>query len=188
MVDDSARWPLGKLLILGPKGSGKSHLLDIWCDAVGGTVWDLKRDQLPDDGARIAIDDVDACAAHADLQTRLFHLHNHLTATNGRLLMASSTPVSQAGFTLPDLVSRLEATAATQISPPDDALIKAMILKHFMDRQMTPSLQVQASIAKYVDRSFEAVADAVAQLDRYSMEQGKKITPGMVHHVLNTSG
>ncbi|MEO0358396.1 MAG: hypothetical protein AAF386_08910, partial [Pseudomonadota bacterium] len=83
-------------------------------------------------------------------------------------------------FVLPDLISRLTATTATHIDQPDDVLVRAMILKHFMDRQLSPSPQVQQAIAKHVDRSFPAIAHAVDTLDRRAMALGQKITPKMV--------
>ncbi|MEO0358661.1 MAG: chromosomal replication initiator DnaA, partial [Pseudomonadota bacterium] len=98
MLDRPDHWPQGKLIILGPQGSGKSHLLDIWCNDHAGQTWDINDDQLPPDGAHIAVDDVDQWAGQPDAETKLFHIHNHILATKGRLLLALSHPVGAAGF------------------------------------------------------------------------------------------
>lgn len=184
MLNARTSWPQGKLLILGPKGSGKTHLLDIWRSDVGALLWSPHWTDLPDDGACVAVDNIDHYAHDPDAQNALFHLHNHLQATGGYLLMTSTLPIVQAGFTLPDLISRLSATTATRISPPDEPLLRAVILKHFMDRQITPSPQVQQYLAQNVERSFDAVADAVAEIDARSMAKGGKITRALAAQVL----
>ncbi|MGB1234644.1 MAG: chromosomal replication initiator DnaA [Planktomarina sp.] len=184
MLDNTQNWPQGKLLILGPKGSGKTHLLDIWIGDNNGLLWSPEWDHLPDESAAVAVDNVDWFARDPDAQTKLFHLHNYLAATGGRLLLTSTIPIIQAGFTLPDLTSRLTATTATRIDAPDEALIEAVILKHFMDRQIAPSPTVQRYIAQNVDRSFDAVATVITELDARSMAGGGKITRALAAQVI----
>ncbi|MGV6840548.1 MAG: HdaA/DnaA family protein [Planktomarina sp.] len=185
LLDAPASWPQGKLLILGPKGCGKSHLIDIWCTAVGGVRWDLAANDLPRDGSAVAIDDVDAIAGDTDAETKLFHIHNHILATGGTLLMAAKTPPKDAGFALADLKSRLMGTMATVIEAPDDTLLQAVILKHFMDHQIAVPPQVQSYIATHCDRSFAAIAKTVRDLDDMSLRTGRKITRAMAAQILN---
>ena len=185
MIEDMDHWPQGKLMIIGPKGAGKTHLLDIWAQDNNAQFWAPDWRDLPDPGAAIAIDNVDTFAQDRDAQTALFHVHNHLAATNGRLLMASSTAIAQADFTLPDLGSRLQATTTAQISPPDDTLMQAVIHKHFSDRQIFPTPSAVAYLTKNIDRSFEAISQAIAQLDHQSLTQGRKITRTMVKQILD---
>ena len=35
-VESVRDWPLGKMVIVGPEGAGKTHLAHLWCEATGG--------------------------------------------------------------------------------------------------------------------------------------------------------
>ena len=98
--------------------------------------------------------------------------------------MASSIAARQAGFRLPDLLSRLEGTSSTKIDRPDDALLHAVLLKAFMDRQLSPPPAVLAYILKNMDRNFDAAGNIVAQLDAQSMSTKRPITRAMATSIL----
>ena len=98
--------------------------------------------------------------------------------------MASSMAVRQAGFGLPDLLSRLEGTSCAKIDRPDDALLHAVLLKAFMDRQLSPTPAILAYILKNMDRSFDAANNIVAQLDVRSMSTKRPITRAMAASIL----
>ncbi|MEM6306469.1 MAG: DnaA/Hda family protein [Pseudomonadota bacterium] len=184
LIDTMAQWPMGKLMILGPTGAGKTHLLDIWASDQDAQHWSPDWAHLPDAGARVAIDDVTAYAHDMAAQTALFHLHNHIVATGGALLFTARIPIAQAGFTLPDLRSRLESTTVARIDAPDDTLLQAVMHKHFADRQVFPTPSAMAYLLRNIDRSFETVGRVVDALDRQSLNEGRKITRTMVKRVL----
>ncbi|MGB0799142.1 MAG: chromosomal replication initiator DnaA [Planktomarina sp.] len=185
MLDAPQAWPLRKMILQGPKASGKSHLLDIWQTENHGIALDLKDDfDLPDPGTSIMVDDIDLIAGDMDAETRLFHLHNHLAATDGTLLMATSRPVAQCGFSLPDLLSRLQGSQVTRIDAPDDEVLGAVLLKGFMDRQVAPPPNVQSYILKHMDRSFAAAQKIVAELDHISITEKRPITRAMAALVI----
>ena len=184
-LEDPETWPQGKMILLGPKACGKSHLLEIWLSENKAQKIDPLRDfHQPNAGANIIVDNLQKLAGISPAETRLFHLHNHLQFTGGKLLMASNMAVRQAGFGLPDLLSRLEGTSCAKIDRPDDALLHAVLLKAFMDRQLSPPPAVLAYIVKNIDRSFDAVSNIVAQLDVQSMSIGRPITRAMAASIL----
>ena len=186
ILEDCTTWPQGKMIVLGPKASGKSHLLKIWLNEKDAQPIDPLGDfEQPEAGAKIVVDNLQNVAGIGPAETRLFHLHNHLQSTGGLLLMASSIAVRQAGFRLSDLLSRLEGTSCTKIDRPDDALLHAVLLKAFMDRQLSPSPEVLAYILKNIDRSFDAAGDIVARLDVISMSTKRPITRAMAANILN---
>lgn len=187
MIAAPARWPEGKLALIGPAGAGKSHLVRVW-QAQGGR-WVLQARALgadldpPPAGARIAIEDMERLPLAAE--EALFHLHNHLAATGGLLLMTSDRPPAQWPIRLPDLASRMQATAAVRIGDPDDALLSAVLLKHFTDRQIAPPGDLIQFVVPRMERSFAAAARLVAALDGLSLSEGRPISRALAREVLD---
>jgi chromosomal replication initiation ATPase DnaA len=110
------------------------------------------------------VEDADHLADPAD-ETALFHLHNLLGAQGGALLLTAAVPVRDWGLTLADLASRMQAIAVTRLDPPDDALLSAVLVKLFADRQITVAPALIPYLASRMDRSFAAARDLVARLD-----------------------
>ena len=90
-IENWTRWPQGKLALVGPKGSGKTHLAHVWASEAGGRVIaaaDLEAADiaaLGAGGARLAVEDVDRIAGNAAAEQALFHLHNLVLAEAGLL-------------------------------------------------------------------------------------------------------
>ena len=86
-------WPQGKLVLTGPRGSGKSHLALVWAAEhqallLGGR--DLAEAALGQiDPRAVVVDDADAVAGNAAAEQVLFHLHNLVMAAGGRLLLTA---------------------------------------------------------------------------------------------------
>ncbi len=87
-------------------------------------------------GARLAVEDVDHIAGNPAAEQALFHLHNLVLAEAGVLLLTGTAPPSQWPLSLPDLASRMQGTSVAQLAPPDDALLMAVLMKLFADRQL----------------------------------------------------
>jgi len=121
-VDGWQGWPGGKMLLVGPKGSGKTHLARLWAAEAGAAVIpgaDLAGADLPGLSAHgaVAVEDAEAVAGHADREAAFFHLHN-LVVQAGSLLVTAKTPPRDWGLGLPDLASRLQAAPLTPLGRP----------------------------------------------------------------------
>jgi chromosomal replication initiation ATPase DnaA len=130
-------WPAPALALYGPKGSGKTHLAHVFAARAGARFIDpatLATERVPTllGEARAAIVD-DAAAAAAE---PLLHLYNVLAEQQGHLLLVAREPPAHWAIALPDLRSRLLACPAVALSPPDEALIGALLVKLFADRQL----------------------------------------------------
>ena len=188
MLENSAQWPQKKMLLLGPEKCGKTHLLKIWATENGALRLDPLNDfDQPLDGASVIVDNIQDLAGNSVAETRMFHLHNHLHSTGGFLLMASNMLVSQSGFKLADLLSRLQGISSTTIQHPDDKLLRAVLLKAFMDRQLSPAPPVFSYILKNMSRSFDAIFDIVEKLDVKSLAEKRPISRGMAASILCSS-
>ena len=175
MLTAPETWPEGKLVITGPAGCGKSHLARIFAsqqDALLLHAAEMPAD-MPRDAHAVVIEDIDHLPR--DAEETVFHLHNDLRSRRGFLLMTAQTPPSRWPIALPDLVSRMQATTVAPIAGPDDALLAALIMKLFADRQITPKAGLVDYLVKRIDRSFAAAAAIVADLDRAALARGQKI-------------
>jgi chromosomal replication initiation ATPase DnaA len=187
MIAGGLRWPEGKLALVGPEGSGKTHLVRIWQGLTGAERWDARElpPDLPPPAAAVAVEDMEALPREAE--TAMFHLHNHLLATGGRLLLTSDRPPARWGIRLADLASRMQATTVVRLDPPDDVLLEALLAKQFADRQLFPAPGVLAFLARRIERSHAAAAGAVAAIDRASLSEGRKVSLPLARRVLDSA-
>ena len=182
-------WPLGKLVLIGPEGAGKSHLAAVWSDMAGARMVaarDLAGADLPGlaQGA-LAVEDADRIAGDPAGERALFHLHN-LMAEGGRaLLLTARAPARRWGLTLPDLASRMEGTAVATLEALDDALLSALLVKLFADRQIAPPPRLVDYCLKRMERSFAAAQRLVADLDARSLATGRPIGTALAGEILD---
>lgn len=188
MINTPAAWPDGKLVLLGPPGAGKSHLARIFAEQTGGLIIAATA-MAPDfqtDAETIIVEDIGKLPQTAE--EAMFHLHNYLRNTGGTLLITAATPPNRWPISLPDLASRMQATNTVKIESPDDALLSALIMKLFADRQIMPKPDLVTYLTPRIERSFAAAADIVARLDAAALAQGRKINTRLARELLdNTS-
>lgn len=166
-LSEPARWPNGRLLLAGPAGTGKTHLLHMMAATHG---WELREGPalrgLPEAPTRgIALDMADVPGEEASL----FHLINACAEAGLPLLMAGRAAPSRWGVVLPDLRSRLAATALAMTNEPSDTLLDALFAKHLADRQLSLDPGLGARLRLRLPRSAAAMAEAVARLDRATL-------------------
>lgn len=183
-------WPQGKLVLTGPRGSGKSHLALVWAaehQALLLSGRDLAQADLGQiDPRAVVVDDADAVAGNAAAEQVLFHLHNLVMAAGGRLLLTAISPPARWPVVLPDLASRLAATVTAIVEPPDDPLLSALLVKLFSDRQLRVPLSLIPYLVARMDRSFAAAGALVAALDARALTEGRAITRGLAAQVLDS--
>ena len=86
---------------------------------------------------------------------------------------------------LPDLRSRLAASPAVGVGVPDDALIGAVLVKMFSDRQLQVNQDVITYLLARMERSFAAARRIVAVLDTKALAAKRRITIPFAAHVLD---
>ena len=189
MIDGWSGWREGKLVLTGPKGSGKTHLAHVWAEMSGARIIrasDLDEAMVPAlASGPTAIEDVPAIAGDTPHETALFHLHNLARAEGQALLFTGTGDVTTWGITLPDLLSRLQGATVAALLPPDDQLLAALLVKLFADRQMTPRADLIPYLLGRMDRSFAATIDLVQRLDAASIALKRPITRQLAATVLD---
>ncbi|TMV92664.1 chromosomal replication initiator DnaA [Thioclava sp. BHET1] len=190
-LDAPQTWPNGRMILIGPEGAGKTHLAAIWAQEQGAEPL-AARDLSDDDAPRLAaqrvavIENAHQIGGDRVRETALFHLHNLMQAEGGRLLLTARTPPRDWGVTLPDLISRMEASATVRITPPDDALLAAVLVKLFNDRQLMVSPVLIDWLVTRMDRSLATARRLVAALDDRALSEQRAITRPLAAQVLDS--
>lgn len=192
-LEAQATWAPGKVALIGPAASGKTHLAHVWAEANGAVVVPadtLGRLDVPTLAAagRVAIEDAAGIAGDRRAEAALFHLHNLLMPAGGRLLLTGRAPPTTWGIALPDLASRLAAAGLVRIEAPDDTLLRALLQKNFADRQLRPAATVIPFCLTRMTRTAAAARALVAEMDRLALIRGENITLALAREVLGREG
>lgn len=186
LVERWPDWPARALVLHGPRGSGKTHLAHLWCERSGGTLIAGDAAALSEPAAlplAVAVDDAGRAA-----ERTLLHLYNLTLERGGSLLLTMPAPPAALTLGLADLASRLRSLPVTGITPPDDALLTAVLVKQLGDRGIGVPPQIVAYLVPRMERSFAAAALLAARLDQRSLESGRGISLRMAREALAESG
>ena len=159
-------WPGRKLLLVGPDKSGKTHLAHVWAGLTDAVI--LPAETLA--GADIA-----------SLTGRAVVVEDA-----GALLLTARTPPRDWRLTLPDLISRMQATPIAQLAAPDDALLSAVLVKLFADRQVAVPPNLIPYLVSRMPRSIGAARALVAALDGAALAAGRPITRALAGEMLDS--
>lgn len=177
LLDRWPDWPARVLALVGPEGSGKSHLASIWATQSGARFMSARAltvDALPEALATGALV-LEDCSPE-DLDERaLFHLLNLVREHEGWLLLTTRAAPTSWTVALPDLTSRLRAMPVISLAMPDEALLRAVMVKLFADRQLAVDEALIAYLLPRIGRSFAAARDAVDTLDREALQRGRPV-------------
>ena len=190
-IEKWSDWPKRKLLLTGPNGSGKTHLVHVWAQAAGARVIEARDldavtvGRLVADSRTVAVEDVEIIAGNDALEHALLHLHNLLLAENGFLLLTSASLPANWSLSLPDLKSRIQGTALATLNAPDDALLAAVLVKLFADRQISVAAGVVGQMVDRMERSLEFAQTLVRALDEQSLSERRAITTTLAARVLD---
>ncbi|MGH6866877.1 MAG: hypothetical protein ACREDO_12095 [Methyloceanibacter sp.] len=182
LIDAWPDWPDQVQLLAGPSASGKTHLVRVWQALSGAGALDPAGldirliDSLPE-GTPLVVEDADRAGYD---EKALFHLLNLAREKRLFVLLTARTAPSRWGCGLPDLLSRLNGVPGVEIGPPDEALLRTVMLKQFADRQLDIDPMVLEFLALRIDRSLEAAAAAVEAVDRAALATGRKISRQLV--------
>jgi chromosomal replication initiation ATPase DnaA len=174
LIDAWPNWPAPAIALVGPEGSGKTHLATIWAAASGARVVAaraLGTANIPAALATGALVVEDATAA-AD-ERALFHLINLAREEGAFLLFTARATPAIWPVTIPDVVSRLRALPVVTLQAPDDATLRGVIVKLASDRQLMLEENVVSYLSTHIERSFAAARGAVVTLDEEALRQGR---------------
>jgi chromosomal replication initiation ATPase DnaA len=180
-------WPNRAFALYGAEGCGKTHLVHLWQGVAGAEVLDagaLGTADLPALAGRpVAVEDGDRGVP----ERALLHLLNLARESGGYVLLTGRDAPARWAVALPDLRSRLAAIAAVAIAPADEALLGALLVKLFADRQLRVGDGVIPYLLARMERSCAAAQKLVAELDRAAMAEQRPIGLALVRDVLDAA-
>jgi len=181
-VDAWPAWRGGALALVGPAGSGKSHLAATWALRAKATIIsaDVPAEDLAALQGPVLWENADR-DAHGET---LFHLINIAARPGGGLLATARTPPSQWRTDVPDLRSRLNALPVAWLNEPDDAILTGALLKFFQERRIRPSEELLAYLVRRIERSIPKALEIVAKLDETASAYGRPVSRSLARQVL----
>ncbi|MFN0220050.1 MAG: hypothetical protein ACKVP4_14705 [Hyphomicrobium sp.] len=189
LIDRWPDWPVGAAIIVGPRGCGKSHLANVWrlrSGARSSRAADVTRATVPELSASpaLVIEDIEATAD----QAALFHMLNLVREQRLALLLTANAAAGELPLTLPDLVSRLKALPFAAIQPADDALLRAVLVKLFADRQLSVEPHIIDYVLIRMERSMAAAQALVHEIDRQALVLQRRVTRAVAALALERLG
>jgi chromosomal replication initiation ATPase DnaA len=186
LIDRWPDWPSRIMLLVGPEGSGKSHLAAIWAEESGArstSAHVLTAAEVPGALATGALVVEDLKSSDFD-ERALFHLMNLAREDEASVLITARLPPSAFEVELRDLRSRLRAVPMVSLLPPDDQLFRALIVKFCADRQLAVDEAVVSYLTTRIERSFAAARQAVELLDSEALRLGRPVTRALAAELL----
>jgi chromosomal replication initiation ATPase DnaA len=190
LIDRWPDWPDPASIVIGTQGSGKSHLAHVWRLrssarlVAAGTLRDAAVAELADGGA-LVVEDIDRGIAE---EQALFHLLNRARESKLAVLLTSRVAPGDLSFAIPDLRSRMRALPLVEVQRPDEALLKAVLVKLFADRQLNVEPPVIEYLCLRMERSMEAADRLVGTIDRLALAMHRKVTKSLAAEALASAG
>jgi chromosomal replication initiation ATPase DnaA len=178
LIDRWPYWPHPTCVVVGPKGSGKSHLANVW--RLKSSAGNAAAAELSDaavaglrDGSAFVVEDLDRGIVD---EQALFHLLNRARESRLSVLLSSREAPGDLEVRVPDLRSRLRALPIAALEAPDEALLKAVLVKLFCDRQLNVEPAVIEYLSLRMERSMAAASRVVGAIDKLALAKHRKVT------------
>ena len=179
----------------GPRGSGKSHLLQASCHLAGRDAQYLPLAELAGYPARdvlqgmeslqlVCLDDLHAVLGREDWELALFNLYNGAREQGCRLLLAAEAAPRALALGLEDLRSRLAWGGVFQLNPASDEQKAAILVFRAAQRGIALGPEVANYIVARASRDMEALLALLDHLDHASLVEKRPLSIPFTKRVL----
>ena len=185
------------VFIHGPRGTGKTHLLQASCARVSGhgestaylplaAMLSMGPEVLSGCGelACVCIDDVELIAARREWELALFRLHQQLDERRGRLIVAGASPPAALGVELADLRSRLAGGLVLTLQPLDEVEQIAALQLHAYQRGFELPDDTAQFLLRRLPRDMTTLCNFLDELDLASLAAQRKLTVPFAREVM----
>ena len=172
---------INNLFLVGPPKSGKTHLSFIWQKKFNGIIYNNNINQILENKSDVIIDNI----FNNINEEEIFHIINHCSSVNCRILVTSNIRLNEFTFQLKDLSSRLKTFMNVNINLPDDELLVNLMTKLFHDKQIiVKNPEIFHYIIKRVDRSYEKIFHLIDKIDNLLMKKNKQLTIPIIKELI----
>ena len=169
------------LFLVGPSKSGKTHLAFIWQKKFNAIIYNNNIKQILENTSNVIVDNI----FNNINEEEIFHIINHCSSVNCKILITSSIKLNEYIFKLKDLSSRLKTFININIELPDDELLINLMTKLFHDKQIiVKNPEIFHYIIKRVHRSYEKIFDLIDKIDNLLMKKNKQLTIPIIKELI----
>ena len=181
-------WPNGSsrfINIFGPKGCGKTHLINILKDKIDSMIYPAQKI----DSEILSKFKVKECLIidnfKNDIDEKLFYTITNIGSQDNKyLIVCSLIPLKNFKVKLRDLSSRFTSFVEVGIDLPTDDLLRVILTKNFSDKQIKITKKNIEYILKKIDRSYEGVSLFTNLVDSLSLTRGEPVNLSIIKKVL----
>jgi len=177
-LDAFPDWAAPMAALVGPSASGKTHLARIWAAKAGAALLDARGLSSAVEGPAV-VENMDSTSSFAH-ELDLFAMLERGTP----LLLTGRGAPSTWPVAMPDLASRYRAMLAFELGAPDEALLMALAVKLFADRQLSVPESVVIHLVRTLERSPSAIRDFIQRADAKAMEEKKPINLKLIQSLI----
>lgn len=187
----TARHPLW---LYGPRGSGKTHLLQAVCADTGEAAAYLTLNPalaLPPAALSgyerchvLCIDEAQAAAGHLEWEQALFRLFNEASELRSRLIFASRAPPRQIEWALDDWRSRALACIVYQVRELDEIGRAEALRLRAAQRGLSLPIETLDYLLRRMPRDLASLFEVLDELDEASLVAQRRITIPFIRDAL----
>jgi chromosomal replication initiation ATPase DnaA len=185
LIESWPKWSSRFVNIFGPKGCGKTHLVNVLMSKIQSVLTSAKKV----DEEILSRYKTKECLIIDDFENNideklLYSVINMAFQDNKYLIISSPISLKKFKIKLKDLNSRFASFIDIGIDLPTDDLLRVILTKNFSDKQIQVSKKNIDYILKYIDRSYEKVNSFVNSIDNLSLIKAKPINLQLIKNVL----
>ena len=185
LIESWPKWSNKYINIFGPRGCGKTHLVNILGKklkmlSVDANKLNSKINNLVQNFDCIVIENYEGNIN----ENLLYSFINQALQLDKSIIINSSKNIKNLKIQLLDLKSRLNSFLELQINLPTDDLIRVIISKTFSDKQIKITRKHLEFIIKNIDRSYDKIFKFTKDIDNISLSTGKSININLIKKVL----
>jgi chromosomal replication initiation ATPase DnaA len=177
-LDSFPDWPVSAAALTGPSASGKTHLARIWAERSGAALLDARSLRAAVTGPAV-VENVDSAPTFAH-EAALFAM---LEQGAPLLLTGRGAPATWP-VSLPDLASRFQALLAFELGASDEALLMALAVKLFADRQIAVPEGVVTHLVQTLERSPAALRDFIQRADALALAEKRPVNLQLIRGLM----
>lgn len=193
-LDAWPAWPEGRLALVGPAGSGKTHLARAWAEQAKAVIIDATgpAEAAPDlaalRGKAVLVEDADrrssGLGGEALSDEALFHILNMAGVDGGTVLLTGRVAPLAWETSVADLRSRLNALSVAAIEEPDDVVLEAVLRRAFAQRLLKPEPDLYPYLVSRLPRSAAEAIAAADLLDEAAADRKRELNKALAREVL----